>query len=1064
MLEIKSKFQFKHLLIGAASATALLGSMSSAQAEETKTAQAKKKPEIEIIEVSGFRSSLSKAMNIKRTSSEIVDAISSEDIGKSSDQNIAEALQRVTGISISRQDGEGTTVTARGISSSLNVTTLNGVPLTSSGTGQGVNFSEFSSDVLNNIEVQKTPSASTDEGSLGATIKLSGFKPLDAKKDRRIFEVQERYNDFSHDSDQKIQFSASEKFLDETLGLSIVATSEEQGTRKDLLNLSRWRTIKPPVGATNIETGEIVKTWDYDGDGVQEPLELRQASTAELQTQHVQRDRTSVSGTIQYIPWEDGEFRVDATYTSQDIERDNAFISQTTERTNFDAASTFFDPNTFTVINTVKTAMTQVRRAEIGAANPGVTIPGKVKNVGVIRNQRQINIDNQETKVLSLAFEQSFEGFELALRGGRSESEKTPEFNLRGFFRGSTSGTAESGVENGYNCVGGDLVCNIHIAPSGYVDNAEGFEYQSFNNSGNFTKDISDSFYADLVWDQGWSFITSVETGFKYTDREKETNNTFSTCNRGCVDGELNNYTLADFTSGNTSGSIGKALGLTSNELTDGFPIWDIQTTLDFLEEINVADKIAVEFTDIGSKTIQQKIIAAYLQVNFEFMDGRLSGNLGVRSAKTEVTGIAASTFRFDANQSFMNGDNIAHYGSREATAAALGYLVGIDQTERDTASVFNTADHDYTNVLPSLNLNYAFSEDIILRFAASETIARPRFDRLAPTFNISENLFGEFSSGNAGRVDLNPFKSSNLDLSAEWYFNKSSLLSVAFFNKDLSDFEERSQTSYYWKDLRSEYFDVNAIVDPTVDRAPRLDSDAVTYNPTVADVLLPFDGGDNQAGCMPNRELDMSAPSATEICDKVLLTEGRNGSGGYVRGMEFSLQHNFDYLPGIFGGLGGVINYTYADSKTDEESIFSPTSGEVTDIIPSSPLLDTSEHTLNATVFWEQDGNLIRLAYNQRSDYLTDRAVNDYGMHWIEGFNTLDLSGSWKVNESVSLNFQASNLLDTVTRMYSTTRLNISGSNLPGEASELGSQPTGRTVQTSNTGTIYRIGLRFSF
>ncbi|WP_440876018.1 TonB-dependent receptor [Thalassotalea sp. PLHSN55] len=1069
LTKIKNRPHYQRLLLGAASATALMGSL--AQAQETTTEEQQKNAEaIEVIEVKGFRSSLTKSLNMKRLASNIVDGIAAEDIGKSADQNIAEALQRVTGISISRQDGEGTTVSARGVQGSLNVVTLNGVPLSDSSAGGGVNFSEFSSDILSSIEVQKTPSASTDEGSLGASIRLAGFKPLDANKDRRIVEIQGRQNDFADTDDFKAQLSLSEKFLDDTVGFSLVASREEQGTRRDLSTIGRWRTIKPPVGATNMETGEVVRTWDYDGDGVEEPLELRQASVYKLETQTVQRNRDSIAATLQLRPWENGEFKFDATYSSQDIARDTAGIQTTPERVNYESQNIVFDPNTFTIVKTLKTALTQEERVAIAEAE-GVAvnqIPGKVRNVGVIRNYRNMVEDNTENKVISFSYDHYFENVDVSIRGGHSETDRTPTDQLQGFFRGSTAAsTRESGVQNGYLCNDGSdgLICELQVTPEGYMDNAEGFEYQAFTNSGNYVKDVADSLYADVLWTVDFGAITSIETGLKWSSREKETNRFFSQCNRGCVGGELNDYTLADFTNGSTSGNLGEGIGLPPSEFTDGFPVWDIETTRDFLASEGLDGNLELLFTDIGSKTIQQDVFAGYLQANFELMDGRLTGDFGIRVAQTKVTGMGASAFKYDVNQSFMSAENIEKFGSREAVAEALGILVGDpdDQKTKDTAAVLNTDTHEYTDVLPSFNLNYAVSEDVIVRFAASQTIARPPFDKLAPQFSISEGLFGEYSNGNLGTVKLDPYKSSNLDISAEWYFNKSSLFSVALFTKDLSDYYARVDKKFYWRDIRSEYYDDSTIVDPTTDRAVKKEGENVTFNPIADNVLLSYDDGDNQTGCMPNREIDLLAPTATDFCDVALISGGRNGAGGYVRGAEISFQHNLDYLPGFWSGFGGVMNYTYADSQTDAETFYTP-DGELADYIPDTPLENTSEHTFNATAFWEKNGKLVRLAYNYRTDYLINRVESEYGSHWIDGFGTLDLSANWNVTNWASINLQASNLLDTVTRVYSTTRPNVTGSNIPGEATTLGEQPTERTVALSNTGTIYRLGVRLTF
>ncbi len=1044
----------------------LLIAMYPAYAQE----QANQDDDVEVIEVTGFKGSLQKALNIKRTADNITDAISAEDIGKSTDANIAEALQRVTGISISREDGEGTTVTARGVPSSLNNVTLNGVPLTGSGTDQGVNFSEFSADILNNIEVQKTPSASTDEGSLGATIKLSGFKPLDAKKDRRNIDIQGRRNTFADTDDFRIQGAISEKFLDETVGLSIIATREESGTRRDDINYNRYRTVRHPNGATNVETGEVVTEWDYDGDGVLEPLELRQADSVNFQTQSVQRNRDSVAVTLQFIPWEGGEFQLDTTYTKQLIERDNRFISNLSERNNINPFDVVFDPNTFTVLRNVRTSMTDEQIADL-SARLGQTVPrnNAARNVGVIRNQRQVDHNEQVTKVFGLQFDQDFDEVQLSMKGGRSETESIPVFNLRGFFRGRNGNPFKGlGVQNGFDCLdgngafgGGNLTCSPIVGPAGYIDDPSNFEFQVYQNSGAFTTDVATNLFTDLVWEKEISIFTSFETGFKISNREKETNSLFETCNRGCVGGELNPFTLADFTSGSTSGNVATELGFPASDFTDGFPIWDIETSLSFLEEIGAADRITqnLQFNDQRYTKIEQDIFAAYLQGNFEMLEGRLTGDIGIRYAKTDTEGTATTSFRFDAVQDFQTEENLRVFGTAEAIAAELGPLV-----ERDSASIFNTAGYDYDNWLPSLNLNYALSEDKILRFAVSQTIARPRFGLLAPRFNISENLFGEFSFGGLGNVALNPFKSTNLDLSYEWYFDKSSLFSVALFDKEFSDFEERTSNTFFWRDVRSDFFDVASINDPTVDRAGALGVDQLDPNLDVsgAAILLPIEGGDNQPGCMVNRELDLEAPDATQTCDIVNISTQRNGSGGYVRGIELALQHNLDYLPGFWSGFGGVINYTYSDSRVDEETVLNP-DGTLASFIPAAPLTNTSEHTLNATLFWEKDGKLIRLAYNYRTDYIINRTVNDFGAHWVEGFDTLDLSANWKINDTVSLNFQAVNLLDTVTREYATTQPSQT-SNLPAESTTLGDQPTHRTVRLRNTGTIYRLGLRLTF
>jgi TonB-dependent receptor len=464
---------------------------------------------------------------------------------------------------------------------------------------------------------------------------------------------------------------------------------------------------------------------------------------------------------------------------------------------------------------------------------------------------------------------------------------------------------------------------------------------------------------------------------------------------------------------------------------------------------------------------------------------------MGIRYSETTVAANGTSYLDFDHAQNFQSsgeGENLSLFGYQtidhdgdentaqipdpantatleEAQRALLDVYGPLTVSNNgETARFPIVEEHEYDNWLPSLNVNYALADDKILRFAASKSLARPEFNRLFPSFYVRENIFGAESNSQIRGAKLNPYLSRNLDVSFEWYFDEASLFSVALFDKKFSDFSTTRSYNSYYRDVRADYFDVSQI-DPndTSSRAPRIDLENVTAEaPTPENVLLPFAGGDNQSGCMINRELELVNTDNQNICDVAVVSESVNGTGGFVRGIEMSFQHNLTYLPGVWSGLGFVTNYTYADSQTDEESIYNP-SGDLIDFTPEAPFVGTSEHTFNTTLFWEKDGKLIRLAYNYRTDYLTNLSVNDGGSHWVEGFDSLDLSANWTINKNFTLSFQAVNLTDTVVRRYDVRRP-IPGETLAGESFELGSQPTGRTVRLENTGTIYRLGLRVNF
>src|SRR5690606_12801137 len=148
---------------------------------------------LDTVVVTGLRNSLENSMNIKRDTPGVVDAISAEDIGKFPDTNLAESLQRITGISIERRDGEGAQVTARGFGPGYNLVTLNGrqIPgadgfggggLEVGGVGSGTrgfNFAQLASEAVSGVTVYKTGRASNPSGGIGATIDILTARPLD---------------------------------------------------------------------------------------------------------------------------------------------------------------------------------------------------------------------------------------------------------------------------------------------------------------------------------------------------------------------------------------------------------------------------------------------------------------------------------------------------------------------------------------------------------------------------------------------------------------------------------------------------------------------------------------------------------------------------------------------------------------------------------------------------------------------------------------------------------------------------------------------------------------------
>lgn len=174
-------------------------SLSFATSTLAQEAQEEAEKDVEVIQVSGIRASLSSALNEKRFSNNLTEVIQAEDIGKLPDQNLAEVLENVTGIQITREAGVGTGVQIRG--TDANRTEINGVSTVGSGAGRsGIDFEDVSASIISAVEVTKSPEAKTIEGSVGGTINLRTIRPLQLDEMLGSIRVQGENSSLSTDS------------------------------------------------------------------------------------------------------------------------------------------------------------------------------------------------------------------------------------------------------------------------------------------------------------------------------------------------------------------------------------------------------------------------------------------------------------------------------------------------------------------------------------------------------------------------------------------------------------------------------------------------------------------------------------------------------------------------------------------------------------------------------------------------------------------------------------------------------------------------------------------------
>lgn len=258
-----------------------------------------------------------------------------------------------------------------------------------------------------------------------------------------------------------------------------------------------------------------------------------------------------------------------------------------------------------------------------------------------------------------------------------------------------------------------------------------------------------------------------------------------------------------------------------------------------------------------------------------------------------------------------------------------------------------------YTNFLPAINARYELSPDLLFRATYSRAMTRPTLDQLSPSVIINSGP----RTGTRGNPALKPYTADQEDLGFEWYFHKGGLLTITGFAKEIDNLISQSVVS-----------------------------EQATFPDQVTG--LPTSG-------------------------VIAFTQPTNGNHATVKGLEAGLQSPFYFLPGVLSGFGGILNYTFADSKSN--TTISAT-GTRTTALPG-----LSKHSANAVLYYDRGGVDMRLAYAWRSTYLRDDAVGaQFGaQRYIRNYGQLDLSVNWSVTHFFQLGLDVNNLLDTQRKEY---------------------------------------------
>ena len=911
--------------------------------------------ELNTVVVSGMRAALESALNAKRNDNGIVDVIKAEDMGKFPDTNLAESLQRIPGVVIDRDAGEGRSITVRGLGQDFTRVRINGIEAlaTTGGTdssgganrGRGFDFNVFASELFNSVTVRKSSSADVEEGSLGATVDLQTSRPFDLKGFNAMVSVKENYNDLSKKTTPRAAFLFSDTNEDRTFGVLFSGAFSKRSVLEEGFSTVRWDNGPSsggwcsPVGATTTNpSGSTATTCGPAAQGVSRIPGTADAmaayNTASSAGNFVPRlprygrltheqDRVGLTGSVQFKPEADTLLTFDLLYSQLKATRQEDFL----EAISFSRAlkdggkpqtsvlSTSYAPNGALQYGTYNGVdiRSESRYDELSTTftQPTLTwdqrFSDTVKMVAMVGSARSV-FDNpvQTTTTLDAA---NVNGYSLDFtKNDRlplitypfDVTQKNGPLQIVG-IPVATSGTQASTITN-------LTASEIRIRPQG-------------------TTNQNDMAKVDVTWDaaEGLSF-------------------------KGGLDYKRYNFSTFEFRRVNQSDTIFAPPTGSMESL--------ITTLTGFGSGLNLPAGTPTSWVIPNLSAISQtyNIYCNCLQSGpaggpgdytlSSITNGNARGN-NRSVAETDTGAYLMADFDTDLAGVPVRGNFGVRYVNTHQVASGYQSLAG-----GTPVSVTN----DYDDILPAFNMAASLSKDVVLRVGAASVMSRPQLGNLNPGGSISTS--GGGGSITSGNALLQPFRAKTLDASLEWYYDRNAFLGLGLFGKDISTYIQSLKTT-------------------------------IPYSATGLPMsLLP------------------SNFTGEEMFD---VTTPINTNGGMLRGLELNVQQPFSFLPGAGKNFGVLFNYTIVDSQI--ASAVSPTS--TSRIVDN--LLNLSPISQNITLYYD-DGSLSgRLSASYRSDFLT--RVPGQNNNDVEGKNAttnLDFSASYKLDKHLEVTFEALNLLNT--------------------------------------------------
>jgi iron complex outermembrane receptor protein len=735
--------------------------------------------ESQVVVVRGIRKSMKAAIDIKKNAINTVDSIAAEDLGKLPDQNVAESLQRIPGVTIERNRGEGRYVSVRGFGPKFNAVTVNGRTLATDNNGREFSFDVLPSELIAGADVYKSPQANINGASIGATVDVRTLRPLDqAKTFTAAGSIGSQWAELADTQNPEVSGVMSWRNEARTFGVALSASYMDQEVRDDEFTIGAGHVYRSSTdsyynagGVAGARIGPDVAAFSH----ISMPSNLSPFFFVR------KKKMTGLNGSLQWKPVENLTLTLDTLYSKADITEDQTGLA--------------YDFSGGTLVEQVNEGDEAVYQRYTG---------GTVDQI--------LQHDTRDVTTTMV-------GFDAAWR---------PTETLTLWFDASTSKAQRRGKEDSdFTTIRRKNMDLWFDRRNGSPIYDYGFSSPAYDNASTNPQGITAHYY---IWGGGsdiddktnefkldgkWSpeGIVTLYAGIASEQRTKTITTNSMPFGQQCAYCGSDRVLPESLFSNTNMNFFSSHSGDIVRDWVAYDPLALIQQVKAFADEDGKAFAPGV-FDPAGSSVVDEKVTIGYLMsdIRTEIGGMPLSINAGVRVEDTNYTSSGASQTILSAVPNGA-GQNLI--------------------TVSDVIPV--SFDGHYTDILPSLNAKLNLTDELIARFSASRVMTRPTLSDLSPKQSIQTNPGNETIK--RGNPDLQPFRASQIEGGLEWYFNRLSLLSFNAFYKNIDSFVTLQTTPQLVDQVT---FQVTV---PTNGNGAVVKGFELGYRQVFAELPSPFDG-----------------------------------------------------------------------------------------------------------------------------------------------------------------------------------------------------------------------------